>query len=457
MHTQYELTLFLFHRDLRIQDNTAMIQAMKQSKKILPLFIFDTKQIEQNTYKSENALQFMCESLQDLDIALKKIGGKLYYAKGNTLSVIKRIALYHNVQAIFSNADYTPFATQRDTELSNFCKAKKIAWHQYQDALLHPVGSILKSDNTPYTMFTPFFKKAQQHPIPLPQTYTYNNFLTQSIIETSTHILISIPNNPTIAFHGGRTHGKKILQSMSKYVNYQVQRNILHQNATTHLSAHHKFGTVSIRETYKKITEVFGTQHSLITELHWRDFFTHIAHYFPHIFHGPFKKRYEKFPWEHDTNVFKTWSEGNTGVPIIDAGIHELRKTGFMHNRVRMITASFLTKDLRINWRWGEKFFAEHLIDYDPSVNNGNWQWVASTGCDAQPYIRIFNPWIQQKTHDPECIYIKKWIPELKKYNKHVIHNLYKQTVPEYTSPIVNHSDEVKKTKKLHENILKTY
>jgi deoxyribodipyrimidine photo-lyase len=223
------------------------------------------------------------------------------------------------------------------------------------------------------------------------------------------------------------------------------------------LSAHHKFGTVSIRETYQKIKNEFGIAHTLINELYWRDFFTHIGFHFPKVFVSAFNEKYEKIPWENNKTKFNHWCNGTTGFPIVDAGMRELGTTGFMHNRVRMVVASFLTKDLHIDWRWGEQFFANHLIDYDPAVNNGNWQWAASTGCDAQPYFRIFNPWSQQQKFDTNCIYIKKWIPELKNLTSREIHQLENKPslVPNYPQPIINHNEAAFIAKQLFQNITK--
>jgi len=218
--------------------------------------------------------------------------------------------------------------------------------------------------------------------------------------------------------------------------------------STSNLSAHLKFGTLSIRETYHAIKKILGPTHLLLRQLYWRDFFTHVAYYSPFVFGHAFHEKYDQLIWEHDDKKFQRWCTGTTGFPIVDAGMRQLTTTGFMHNRVRMIAASFLTKDLHIDWRWGEKFFAQQLIDYDPAVNNGNWQWCASTGCDAQPYFRIFNPWLQQKKFDTECIYIKRWIPELKKVAPATIHTWYANKLPSnYPKPMVDHTQEARITK----------
>lgn len=219
--------------------------------------------------------------------------------------------------------------------------------------------------------------------------------------------------------------------------------------STTLLSPHLKFGSLSIREVYHTIAAKLGGEHSLIRQLYWRDFYSQIAFHAPFVFGHPYQKKFQTLPWSENKKAFAAWCAGKTGFPIVDAGMRQLNQTGFMHNRVRMIVASFLVKDLHINWLWGERYFAQQLIDYDPAVNNGNWQWCASTGCDPQPYFRIFNPWLQQKKFDPEAEYIKKWVVELQDIPTQLIHNWYRSDdiIPHYPRPIVEHSKESKKAK----------
>jgi deoxyribodipyrimidine photo-lyase len=237
-----------------------------------------------------------------------------------------------------------------------------------------------------------------------------------------------------------------------RLTNYPETRNLPAVNGTSHLSAHHKFGTLSIRETHAAIVDAFGSHHTLINELYWRDFFTHIGYHFPRVYGSAFNTKYNAVKWDRNKSYYEAWCKGMTGFPIVDAGMRELNATGYMHNRVRMITASFLTKDLHLDWRHGERYFARQLVDYDPAVNNGNWQWSASTGCDAQPYFRIFNPWLQQKRFDPDCVYIKHWVPELSHLQPAVIHKLATSPsirVVNYPKPIVDHSTESQKSKEL--------
>jgi deoxyribodipyrimidine photo-lyase len=238
----------------------------------------------------------------------------------------------------------------------------------------------------------------------------------------------------------------KILKKLSSFSQYQKLRDFPAEEFSTSLSPYMKFTVCSPREVYYAICDRLSSRHELIRALYWRDFFTCIAFFFPHVFKSSFNPKFDKLKWSNNKKAFERWCEGTTGFPIVDAGMRELNTTGYMHNRVRMITASFLIKDLHIDWRWGEKYFAQNLIDYDPAVNNGNWQWVASTGCDAQPYFRIFNPWSQQKKFDADCLYIKRWVPELEKVPIKNIHGWYDEKLrtgsTNYPEPMIDHSEE---------------
>lgn len=443
-------SLFIFRRDLRLYDNIGLISGLHESKKIIPAFIFDPEQItSKNKFKSNNALQFMLDSLLNLETQLKKINAKLYIFYGKPEAVIKNLIEKDGIDAVFVNEDYTPYSKARDSKIKKVCDKLNISFKSYQDLLLTPTDKVLKKDGRPYTIFTPFFKKSILNIVPKPIKLNRANFYTEQIESTEKLELIIkklAPKKNSSTFSGGRISALKIFKNIKNFKNYTTEHNIPGLNATTKLSAHNKFGTVSIREVYYEIVEKLGKNHPLIRQLYWRDFFTHIAYHFPRIFGQEFNQKYKNIKWDYYAEKFHSWCTGKTGFPIVDAGMRELNKTGFMQNRVRMITASFLTKDLHIDWRLGERYFATKLVDYDPAVNNGNWQWVASTGCDAQPYFRIFNPWIQQKKFDPECIYIKKWIPELKNLEPKEIHKLFKPNkfIKNYPKPVVNHDTESK-------------
>lgn len=463
MKKLYKNSLFIFRRDLRLIDNTGLNQTLAQSENVIPCFIFDPRQISnKNTYKNDNAIQFMIQSLQELKATLKKQHGNLYIFHGKAENIVETLIRGTTIDALFINRDYTPFSTLRDNAIKKICLAHNIPIIICNDSLLNEPENIKKSNNTHYSIFSAFYKKSLTFNIQKPTLQYSKNWFTNTIKNSYSLTTIAqkiLPKNNThIAVSGGRSEGTKILQNLITLKHYSDEHNYpaIH---TSFLSAHLKFGTVSIREVYHTIKEKLGTSHPLLRQLYWRDFFTHIAYHVPKVFGYPYKMHYKNLTWNPNKALFKQWCMGKTGFPLIDAGMRELNATGFMHNRVRMIVASFLVKDLHINWLWGEKYFAQKLVDYDPAVNNGNWQWCASTGCDAQPYFRIFNPWLQQKTYDPDCMYIKKWIPELKSYDNKIIHNLFKDnnlTIKNYPRPIVNHQKESIYAKKLYQKNSKT-
>lgn len=454
MKKKYQLALHIFRRDLRLFDNSALIAALTSAQQVIPCFIFDKRQIEHNPYKSEAALQFMANSLQELSRELKQKKGKLYFFSGIAEKVVQSLIHTFPIDAVFLNRDYTPFSKKRDDKIEKLCRQKSIDYHSYADALLHEPEQIFKANGEPYTVFTPFFKKASQLTVASPKKNLYTNYYHANIdLEDSRQLkkLLSYVNS-SIVVQGGRKEGLKLLKHLKTLDNYNYIRNFPAVNGTSKLSAHNKFGTVSIREVYSTIIKRWGEQHTLVTELYWRDFFTHIVFHFPHVLAGAFQTKYQGIKWENNKKYFQAWCQGETGFPIVDAGMRELNQTGYMHNRVRMIVASFLTKDLHIDWRSGEKYFAKKLVDYDPAINNGNWQWTASTGCDAQPYFRIFNPWLQQKKYDPACIYIKRFVPELAGCSPEEIHLLGKKFLLKlsYPRPIVDHNAASRQTKNLY-------
>ena len=456
----YKKSLFLFHRDLRLHDNTGLIAACSQSTAVIPCFIFTPEQVgPTNAYKSDNAIQFMIEALHDLDEELKRADSRLLLFHDETATVIKHLITEEKIEAVFSNKDYTPFAQERDRDLAILCKKYKIASHIFDDALLNPPGAVLTKSGEPYKVFTPFWKASATIPvakdIACPTTsfaatarYTQLSSLRKQILKQE---------NKHLAIHGGRKESLKILKHIADFEQYEKIRDMPAHN-TTLLSAHLKFGTLSPRETYHHMQSLGRKVHAgLIRQLYWRDFWYHIAYFYPHVFGNAFHEKYNNLQWKHNDKGFNAWCEGMTGFPIVDAGMRQLNETGFMHNRVRMIVASFLIKDLHISWRRGEQYFAQKLVDYDPCINNGNWQWVASTGCDPQPYFRIFNPWLQQKKYDPACTYIKQWIPELKHISTTSIHAWYKtknRIETSYPAPILDHDIERSKTLAMYKAVL---
>ena len=456
---KYSKSLFIFRRDLRLVDNTGLIAACKNSSIVIPCFILDQRLLSKSSKKySKFRLQFLYECLEDLDKNLKDKKSHLYFFDGPPVATIEKLAEKNGVDAIFINTDYTPFSKKRDNQIKECCNKLSIELISTEDLLLHHIDMIKKENKDPYKVFTAFQNKAREYPIRNPQPYIFLNFENKSLsLEVSKNKIRKIMADPNEnqRIKGGRQKALQLLENISKLKNYETERNYPFVEGTSRLSAHNRFGTCSIREAYKKIEKEFDRSHPLITELYWRDFFTYIMHHFPNSFSLEFDKRFRKIAWSQDKVAFSRWCNGQTGFPIVDAGMRELNETGYMHNRVRMIVASFLTKDLHIDWRWGEKYFASKLIDYDPSVNVGNWQWAASTGCDAQPWFRIFNPILQQEKFDSDCRYIKKWVKEIKNLASKQIHS--KKGIPEdestYPTQMVNHKKESEETRNIFKNI----
>jgi deoxyribodipyrimidine photo-lyase len=452
--------IFIFHRDLRLYDNTALIKQSKLYTNITPIFIFTPEQIDKNInkYFSNNSVQFMIESLNELKKNINEYNGNLYFFNDNYISVLHKLHKLNKINSIAFNLDYTPYAIKRDNEIIEFAKTNNINIITTEDYTLYDIMNGQTKSNishNPYMMFTPFKNHCIKNLI-IKKPDKFNNFKFNIIKEYNIgikNIDIFYDNNIFINVHGGRTNGLKILNKINKFKNYNELRNNLDYN-TTFLSAYLHFCVVSPREVYHKILNKLGNKSLLINELHWRDFYMNITYYFPHVLQNKsFKKEYDNIKWINNKEHFDAWCNGETGFPIIDASMKQLNKTGFMHNRCRMITASFLVKDLHIDWKLGELYFATKLIDYSPMQNNGGWQWCASCGCDAQPYFRIFNPWLQSKKYDKECVYIKKWIPELINISNKYIHEWYKYYDDNYIKPIIIHSDEVKKTLEIYKLI----
>jgi deoxyribodipyrimidine photo-lyase len=446
---KFEKALFIFRRDLRLEDNTGLAFALENAQKVILCFIFTPEQIENNPYRSDHCLQFMIESLEELEKEIIAKGGRLYLFYDKPEMVVTELIKIEHVDAVVVNRDYTPYSIKRDLKIDTACKKFGVSFYSFDDALLHPPDQTLKGDGKPYTVFTPFYRNAMKLEVKLPFTHLYKNYYSGSIpLALDCSIYKTILANRPLPPSGGRTAALKILEKMEQFSYYESMRDFPSKQGTTHLSAHLKFTTCSLREVYWAISRKLGASSALIRSLYWRDFFTSIAFYFPHVFSGAFHSKFDRIQWNLDEHIFRKWCDGKTGFPIVDAGMREMNQTGFMHNRVRMIAASFLVKDLHINWRWGERYFAQTLIDYDPAVNNGNWQWAASTGCDAQPYFRIFNPWTQALKFDPECLYIKKWIPELTPIPSEIIHKWhqekYHSQCPSYPTPMVDHARESK-------------
>lgn len=424
-------TLYIFRRDFRAQDNIGLDYAMKHYKDIIPIFIFTPEQIAKNPYFSNASVQFLCESLAELRETLP-----LHIFYGENLKVIQSIHKQTPLSQIVFNQDYTPYSIQRDNAIETWCRSNDIECIKTEDYLLQPIGTFNKADGSPYVVYTPFQLNAFKHTIPKPkrsrlQHLTYHKELEKTpFFKDSLDYYIEGPN----LVRGGRSRGLTQLKKRTTY-----DRNLLSHD-TTQLSAYIKYGCLSIREVYHHF------DHDLKSQLIWREFFYYINYYFPDLLKKSksYQSKYDKIAWVKNKKHLDAWCAGKTGYPVVDACMRQLNHTGYMHNRGRLITANFLNRIMGINWRSGEQYFAQRLVDYDPCVNNGNWQWVSSVGIDTKPSNqRIFNPWLQSKRFDPQCIYIKKWIPELKEVAPKDIHQwdegcaLYQV---DYPSPMVDYA-----------------
>lgn len=451
----YSKSLFIFRRDLRLADNTALNAALGQSQQVVAAFIFDPRQIEKHPYQSRPALQFMLQAIADLERQFIAEGAVLNLFYDRPEAVISRLQKELNIEAVFVNRDYTPFSRQRDAHILQQCLDLGLDFHSHADLLLNEPEQVLKTDGAPYQIFTPFYQRARQNPVALPQALADGQLVLACQSDEVKQRIAGLNLSENLGQTGGRTVALALLQAeLPASDHYRQQRDFPETAAGSGLSAYLKFGCCSVREAYYAVQANFGGEHGLLRQFYWRDFFTHIAFHFPHVFGHAFHRRYDAIKWQNDQDKFWAWANGRTGFPLVDAGMRELLETGLMHNRLRMVTASFLVKDLHIDWRWGERFFAQHLLDYDPSLNNGNWQWAASTGCDAQPYFRIFNPWLQQRKFDPDCRYIKRWLPELRDFPANAIHQYQQKPLPcLYPRPMVDHARKSREIKTLFQNI----
>ena len=408
-------TVFWFRRDLRLQDNAGLYHALKENEEVVPIFIFDTTILDNLEDKADRRVTFIHNSLTAMQRQLEELGSTMLVFHGNPIEIFQSLKR----KAVYTNHDYEPYARKRDEEVKNMLAKYGTDFKTFKDQVIFEKDEVTKDDGKPYTIFTPYSRKWKSLVTPAQlKSYPTESYFG-SFKKTKA---VPLPSLGEIGFEttGAPFPERVIKQSIVE--KYDQHRNFPAIEGTTKLSVHLRFGTVSIRklaQLAQKKNEVW------LNELIWRDFYHMILWHFPQVENHSFKPAYDHIPWRHDEKEFKAWCEGKTGYPIVDAGMRELNNTGFMHNRVRMIVASFLTKHLLIDWRWGEAYFAKKLLDFDLAANNGGWQWAASSGCDAAPYFRVFNPTLQTEKFDPELKYIKKWVPEL--------------GTKEYPKPIVDH------------------
>ncbi|WP_344827197.1 deoxyribodipyrimidine photo-lyase [Chryseobacterium ginsenosidimutans] len=399
-----KINVFWFRRDLRLEDNLGLENILKGDLKVLPIFIFDTDILNKLENKADRRVDYFHQALNEIHEELKEHKSGLTVFYGNPLSVFEKLIKDFDVEAVFCNKDYEPQAIKRDKEVENFLKNNQIDFKSYKDQVIFEEDEVVKKDGMPYTVFTPYSKKWKE----VLNSNKINSFTTNF----SQFLQYSAPKFPSlkdIGFEKTDIEFTKPTLEESIINDYDQYRDFPALDHTTHLGIALRFGTISIRKCIR-----FAMKHNetWLNELIWREFFMQILYHFPKVVHHSFKEKYENIQWRNNEKDFKFWCEGKTGYPIVDAGMRQLNETGFMHNRVRMIVASFLTKHLLIDWRWGEAYFAEKLLDYELSSNNGNWQWAAGCGCDAAPYFRVFNPSEQTKKFDKDQKYIKKWLTE---------------------------------------------
>ncbi len=395
-----------FRRDLRLNDNAALYYALKAGKPVVPVFIFDRHILDELEERKDRRVEFIHEALLHMQQELEKTGSTLDVRYGTPEEMFRQILQDYKVENVFTNSDYEPYARDRDQKIAHFLKEAGVPFHSYKDQVIFEKSEMLKDNGTPYSIFTPYSRKwkAMLNEFYLrsyPCIPFYHNFFQ--------HHPKSIPSLESMDFKPVSKPFPSADWKKETIRNYHQERDFPALHGTSGLSVHLRFGTISIREL---ALEARALSDTFLNELIWREFYQMILWHFPQVVAQAFKPEYDNICWRNNEEEFSAWCNGQTGYPIVDAGMRELNETGFMHNRVRMITASFLCKHLLVDWRWGEAYFAKKLLDYDLAANNGGWQWAAGTGCDAAPYFRIFNPYIQTRKFDPEFKYVRKWVPE---------------------------------------------
>ena len=428
--TQERLSIFWFRRDLRLIDNAGLYHALKGENKVLPIFIFDEAILEKLEDKQDRRVEFIYQRVQQLKEQLRSLGCDLLILKGRVEAVFENLLATYSIQAVYTNHDYEPQAIERDTNIEKLLARSNMKLLSFKDQVIFEKAEVTKEDGSPYTVFTPYMKKWKS---------SINEFFLKSyptekyfnkLLQFQAPELFPLT---ALGFQVINSNFPSEALNTNLIKNYHETRDIPSLHGTSRLSVHLRFGTISIRQLTR---DAIRLNEKWWNELIWREFYMMILYHFPHVVSRAFKPSYDRIVWKNDSEDFQRWCEGKTGYPIVDAGMRELNETGFMHNRVRMIVASFLVKHLLIDWKWGEAYFAKKLLDFELSSNNGGWQWAASSGCDAAPYFRIFNPYEQSKRFDPQGKYIRQWIPELDSLD--------------YPLPLVDH-------KMARERVLKTY
>lgn len=412
------MDIFWFRRDLRLEDNAGLFHALQSDQEVLPIFIFDQNILSQLP-KNDARVSFIHDQLSKIQSQLKKIGKSLAVFYGDPFEVYNKILSENSIKTVYTNHDYEPYARKRDLELYQLFKEYNIEFKTSKDQVIFEKSEVVKDDGTPYVVYTPYSNKWKENFKKISLTH-YNSEAYLQKIALHSYPFLSLDE---IGFEPSSIAVTPFDVSESLIDNYEATRNFPAMNKTSYLGIYLRFGAVSVRQMVAKALQ--SKNETFLKELIWREFFMQILWHFPHTVNKSFKPKYDEIQWDNNETLFQQWCEGKTGYPFVDAGMRELNATGHMHNRVRMITASFLCKHLLIDWRWGEAYFAQKLLDYEQASNVGNWQWAAGSGVDAAPYFRIFNPTEQIKKFDKDLVYIKKWIPELNSLS--------------YPQPVVDH------------------
>lgn len=429
------VNIFWFRRDLRLNDNAGLYHALKDKNPVLPLFIFDKNILDALEDRGDGRVEFIHTQLQSLHKQLSCIGSTLDVRYGFPAGIYRQLLQEYSIGKVFANHDYEPYAKLRDGEIKTLLDSHGVSFHTYKDQVILEKDEVLKADGKPYTVFTPYSAKWKTmvndfYLKPYPNKKYFDKFYKQDAL--------IIPSLSDMNFKSSGIHFPSSDWDVSLIKVYDQQRDFPSVNGTSKLSVHLRFGTISIRKLVREAEALNG---AYLNELIWREFYQMILWHFPHVPDHSFRREYDKIPWRNNEKEFGAWCNGLTGYPIVDAGMRELNTTGYMHNRVRMIVASFLTKHLLIDWRWGEAYFAKKLLDFDLAANNGGWQWAAGCGCDAAPYFRIFNPYLQTKKFDPDLKYIRKWVPEFEEMT--------------YPQPIIEHEFARKRCLEAYSKALK--
>ena len=470
----YRKTLFWYRRDLRDYDNAGLAAALANSDQVYCAFIFDREILDALPKKYDRRVDFIHRSALELDAALRKSGGYLIMRHNHASVEIPRLAKELQADAVFTNHDYEPAAAARDAQVAADLKKIGIAFYTFKDQSIFEKDEVLTQSGTPFSVFTPYknawLKRLTDEDLAPHDVKIYRDRFATDTQSTRAPTLAEIgfePTNIEALIPAGTSGAQQLFADFRTHIAaYKEARNFPAVRGVSYLSVHQRFGTISIRELVRaaRAEQNIGAD-TWLSELIWRDFYFQILQHYPHVVGAAFKRQYDKLRWENDENLFQAWCEARTGYPVVDAAMQQINQTGYMHNRLRMIVASFLTKDLLIDWRWGEKYFADNLNDFDLAANNGGWQWAASTGCDAQPYFRIFNPVTQSEKFDPQGKFIRKYLPELAKVPDRYIHAPWTMSTEEqkttniiigrdYPPPIVDHATQRQKALDLY-NIAK--